>query len=150
MAVCSTAAKLGGLGCPGVQLGHNCWVRAHQWDRINPTSSVFFCSAGQTGVCRGECGGKGVREAGARVLLTQQALDGRRLEVVAEGLLLFGGMQLRCDGTSRPGAAHIGGVALQVARRRVQRTHHELVGSAPGPDWSSSEVGGRLSCAHPS
>ena len=62
-------------------------------------------------------------------LLAPQALDGRRLEVVAEGLPLFGCMQLaidatlvsplHCDGTARPGAAHINGVALQVATERA-------------------------------
>ena len=71
-------------------------------------------------------------------LLAPQALDGRRLDVVAEGLPLFGGMQLAIDatlvsflhrdGTARPGSAHIDGVALQVARRRKERTYPELVG----------------------
>ena len=95
------------------------------------------------------------REAGARVstnvmvrdldLLAPQALDGRRLEVVAEGLPLFGGMQLaidatlvsplHCDGTARPGAAHIDGVALQVARRRKERTYPELVFQTGRHGW---------------
>ena len=107
------------------------------------------------------------REAGARVstnvmvrdldLLAPQALDGRRLEVVAEGLPLFGGMQLaidatlvsplHCDGTARPGAAHIDGVALQVAQRRKERTYPELVGPRTRSRLVvlAGEVGGRWS-----
>ena len=107
------------------------------------------------------------REAGARVstnvmvrdldLLAPQAFDGRRLEVVAEGLPLFGGMQLaidatlvsplHCDGTARPGAARIDGVALQVARRRKERTYPELVGPRTRSRLVvlAGEVGGRWS-----
>ena len=107
------------------------------------------------------------REAGARVstnvmvrdpdLLARQALDGRRLEVVAEGLPLFGCIQLaidailvsplHCDGTARPGAAHTDGVALQVARRRKERTYPELVGPRTRSRLvvMASEVGGRWS-----
>ena len=92
------------------------------------------------------------REGGARVstnvmvrdldVLAPQALDSRRLEVVAEGLPLFGGMQLaidatlvsplHCDGAARPGAAHIDGVALHAARHRKERTYPELVAPVPG------------------
>ena len=90
-------------------------------------------------------------------LLAPQALDGRRLEVVAEGLPLFVGMQLainatlvsplHCDGTARPGAAHIDGVALQVARRRKERTYPELVGPRTRSRLVvlAGEVGGRWS-----
>ena len=65
--------------------------------------------------------------------------DGRRLEVVADGLPLFGGAQfavdttvvsaLRSDGTARPRAAHTAGVALEAAPRRKERRYPELVGS---------------------
>ena len=65
-------------------------------------------------------------------------LDGRRLEVVADGLSLFGGAQLaidttlvstlRRDGTATRGAANRNGAAIQAAHRRKERTYPELVG----------------------
>ena len=83
--------------------------------------------------------------------------DGRRLEVVADGLPLFGGAQLavdttivsalRSDGTAIPQAAHTAGVALEAARRRKEGRCPELV----GPRARSRlvvfgvEVGGRWS-----
>ena len=83
--------------------------------------------------------------------------DGRRLEVVADGLPLFGGAQLavdttvvcamRSDGTARPRVAHTPGVALEAARRRKEGQYPELV----GPRARSRlvvfgvEVGGRWS-----
>ena len=82
--------------------------------------------------------------------------DGRRLEVVADGLPLSGGAQLavdttkvnalRIDGTARPRAGHTPGVAL-AARRRKEGWYPELV----GPRARSRlvvfgvEVGGRWS-----
>ena len=87
------------------------------------------------------------REAGARVMVNVlvrdldlgvvDRLDARRLEIVADGLPLFGGAQLaidttlvsaiRQDGTPRRGAATRDGVALLEARRKgskdVPRTH---------------------------
>ena len=73
------------------------------------------------------------------VALQQQVLDGRRLKVVAEGLPIFGSMQLavdaafvsalHLDGSLRPGAADNDGVAVAAARRRKVRTYPELVGS---------------------
>ena len=63
--------------------------------------------------------------------------DGRRLEVVADGLPLFGGVQLavdttlvfplHCDGTARRHTATVDGVALREARRRKELTYPELV-----------------------
>ena len=63
--------------------------------------------------------------------------DSRRLEVVVDGLPLFGGCQLavdttlvcalHCDG-SHGAAADADGVVLQFARRRKERTYPELVG----------------------
>ena len=60
-------------------------------------------------------------------------LDGRRLEVVADGLSLFGGAQLaidttlvfalRRDGTATRGAANRNGVAIQAAHRRKEKTY---------------------------
>ena len=64
-------------------------------------------------------------------------LDGRRLEVVADGLTLFRGAQLAIDttmvsplhrdGTVRRRAAHVG-AALEAARRRKERTYPEPSG----------------------
>ena len=64
--------------------------------------------------------------------------DGRRLEVVADGLSLFQGAQLaidttfvsalRADGTPRPRAAATPGAALDDARTRKETTYPELVG----------------------
>ena len=64
--------------------------------------------------------------------------DSRRIEVLADGLALFGGVQLaidttlvsplHADGTARPGAARNDGVALRVARRRKERRYPELSG----------------------
>ena len=63
--------------------------------------------------------------------------DSRRIEVLADGLALFGGVQLaidtlvsplHADGSARPGAAQNGGVALRVARRRKERRYPELSG----------------------
>ena len=89
--------------------------------------------------------------------IPQQALDGRRLEVVADGLPLFGGVQLaidstwvslvRADGTARRGAAQHDGVSLATARRRKERTYPELVGprSRARLVVLAGEVGGRWS-----
>ena len=85
------------------------------------------------------------REGGARVSLNAMLrdldivplrTDGRRLEVVAEGLTLFGGCQLALDATvvsplhgdatHRRRADIEDGVALREARRRKERTYPEL------------------------
>ena len=88
------------------------------------------------------------REAGGRVttnvmvrdldLPVPDAADSRRLEVVVDGLPLFGGSQLAVDttlvcalhgdGTPHAGAADTDGVVLSRARRRKERTYPELVG----------------------
>ena len=72
-------------------------------------------------------------------------LDGRRLEVVADGLPLFGGAQLaidatlvsaiKRDGTARAGAATTDGAALGAARRRKVRTYPELVEDVAWLSW---------------
>ena len=81
-------------------------------------------------------------------------LDGRRLEVVADGLSLFGGAQLafdttlvsalRRDGTAREGAANRNGVAI---RSRKERTYPELAGAGGRARLVilAGEVGGRWS-----
>ena len=83
------------------------------------------------------------------------ALDSRRLEVVANGLTLFGGAQLAIDttlvsplhrdGTARRRAAHVNGAALEVARRRKERTYPELAGDQGRARLVvlAAEVGGR-------
>ena len=75
----------------------------------------------------------------------------RRLEIVEDGLPLFGGMQLavdttlvsplHCDGSARPGAV------LTVARRKKERTYPELMGPHARARLVvlSGEVGGRWS-----
>ena len=83
--------------------------------------------------------------------------DGRRLEVVVDGLSLFQGAQLaidttlvsalRADGTPRSRAATTPGAALDDARTREETTYPELVGEG---SWSklvvlAAEVGGRWS-----
>ena len=67
-----------------------------------------------------------------------RAADARRLEVVVDGLPLFGGCQLavdatvvsvlHCDGSPHRGAENMDGVVLHRARRRKERTYPELVG----------------------
>ena len=84
------------------------------------------------------------REGGARVTTDMMDLpmplanDSRRLEIVADGLHLFGGAQLavdmtlvsslHCDGTPHRGAANIDGAVLARARQRKEATFPELVG----------------------
>ena len=50
-----------------------------------------------------------------------------------------------CDGIPRPGAAHIDGVALQVARRRTKRTYLDFTGHRTRSRFVvlAGEVGGR-------
>ena len=89
------------------------------------------------------------REAGARVaenvLLRDMNIagisghDGRNLEVVANGLPLWGGAQLAVDttlvcpvrrnGTPQPGAATTDGAQLRTARTRKEQKYHELLAS---------------------
>ena len=107
------------------------------------------------------------REGGARVstnvfvrdmdLAVHNALDSRRLEVVADGLSLWRGAQLAIDttmvsplrrnGTTRPRAANFDGAALEVARRRKEATYPELSGEGGRTRLVvlAAEVGGRWS-----
>ena len=90
-------------------------------------------------------------------LVPNDRIDNRRLEVVADGLPLFGGAQLatdttlvsalRRDGTARPQADSIDGVALAVARRNKTRTYPELSGGDGRARFVvlAAEVGGRWS-----
>ena len=85
------------------------------------------------------------------------ALDGRRLEVVADGLTLFRGAQLAIDttmvsplhrdGSARRRAADVDGAALEAARRRKERTYPELAGDGGRARLVvlAAEVGGRWS-----
>ena len=112
------------------------------------------------------------REAGGRVatnvmvrdldLALPHVVDGRRLEVVVDGLPLYGGAQLSVDtsfvralhrdGRPRRRAAVQDGVALTAARRRKEALYPELVGRGAGarlvarrrthlrkPMWESSD-----------
>ena len=102
---------------------------------------------GRRGFALESAAGRVCTEAGARVTTNQfvrdsdlgvpNANDNKRLEVVADGLPLFGGVQLavdttlvfavRGDGESVPGAADRDGVALRRARRRKEATFPELI-----------------------
>jgi len=105
------------------------------------------------------------REAGARVRTNVcvrdlnvgvlAPTDGRRIEVIADGLPLFHGSQLAVDttlvsalrrnGQARPGADLRDGVALQAASRRKRETYPELCGSGARARLVvlGLEVGGR-------
>ena len=101
------------------------------------------------------------REAGGRVGTNRMmrdldlpvlATDSRRLEVVVDGLLLFGEVPIgsrymHCDGTPHDGAANRDGVVLEAARRRKERRYPELVGprSRARLVVLAVEVGGRWS-----
>ena len=90
-------------------------------------------------------------------LLEARPCDGRRIEVVADGLPLFHGAQLavdativsalKRDGSARPGGVSTPGVALVAAGYLKERTYPELVG--PGARARlvvfGMEVGGRWS-----
>ena len=85
------------------------------------------------------------------------AMDGRRLEVIADGLPLFDGAQLALDttmvsplhrdGTAKRGTSDRGGTVLQEARRRKERTYPELNGAGGRARLVvlAAEVGGRWS-----
>ena len=88
------------------------------------------------------------REASARVttnvmvrdldLVPQERVDGRRLEVVEDGLPLFHGAQLavdttmvaplKRDGTPQPGSVVVDGAALGCPQQHKERVHPELTG----------------------
>ena len=107
------------------------------------------------------------REAGGRVttnvmvrdmdLLRPEVHDTRRLEVVVDGLSLFGGVQLAVDttvvsalhanGDARRNAARRDGMALEAARRRKERMYPELTarGGRARLVVLGVEVGGRWS-----
>lgn len=108
------------------------------------------------------------REARARVqtnvfvrdlnVVSSRLVDGRRLEVVANNLPLFGGAQLAVDTTllspvrrddrAQPRAANVDGACLETARRRKELTYPELAGETNGRAQLvvlAVEVGGRWS-----
>ena len=111
------------------------------------------------------------REAGARVQTNKMIrdlnvdgispTDGRRIEVIANGLGLFHGAQLAIDttivcalrrnGMARPRAAGVDGVSLEVARKKKEDTYPELTGEngrcrmvvfavEVGGRWSSESI----------
>ena len=104
------------------------------------------------------------REGGARVAITAATDlaapnpgDAQRLEIVADGLPLFGSAQLaidttlistlHCEGSARPGTADTDSAALAAAKRR--RAHISGAGRPRGKarlvGMLASEVGGRWS-----
>ena len=141
------------------------------WPSTRPTwpSPCGLCSGrglGEAGLLPGKRDGAylqgGRRTVATNVMvrdLDQAAFagaDGRRLEVVVDGLPLFGGSQLAVDATlvsalhangQARRAAQEDGAALITARRRKERRYPELVG--PGARARlvvvGLEVGGRWS-----
>ena len=119
----------------------------------------FALESGAARVCK-EAGGRVTTNVMVRDLdlPVPNAADGRRLEVVVDGLPLFGGSQLavdttlvcalRSDGTPHRGAAEADGVVLSRARQRKEQRHPELVG--PGSRARlvvlAVEVGGQMVC----
>ena len=119
---------------------------------VRPVWSLQGRRAGNIGAAHVEAGVERVfagaricREAGARVAtsvalrelnLDVPATDGRRIEVVANGLPLWRGGQIAVDttlvspiqrdGSARPGADVRPALALQQARARKLRTYPEL------------------------
>ena len=99
----------------------------------------FSLESAAARICR-EAGGRVRTNAFVRDLDVPMANagDGRRLEVVVDGLPLFGGRQLAVDttlvcalhedGRPRSGAAERDGVALMAARRAKERRYPEFVG----------------------
>ena len=106
------------------------------------------------------------REAGGRVRtnlvvrdmdLGAHNLDGRRLEIIVDGLLLWGGSQLAvdttmvspltCDGVAQRGTATTNGKSLARARRRKELTYPKLTGEHGRARLvvMGVEVGGRWS-----
>ena len=71
--------------------------------------------------------------------------DSRRLEIVADGLPLFGGAQLaidttlvsvlHCDGSARARVAHVDSAAVAVARRRKNGRTPNSLGNVRARDW---------------
>ena len=97
----------------------------------------FAVESAAARICR-EAGGRVATNCFVRDLdIGVPVNDGRRLEVVVDGLPLYGGAQLavdttlvsvlHCDGSPHRGAADADGVALVAARRRKERTYPELV-----------------------
>ena len=129
-----------------------CWTTLTSGERGFPLK----CAAAQ--VCR-EAGG----HVSTNVLIRDldlgefNALDNRRVEVVADGLPLWQGAQLaidtalvsplRGDGSARRRAADHSGSALHEAKRRKERTYPEFVGEEGRAPLVvlAAEVGGRWS-----
>ena len=136
-----SAAELPSVGQAGLSSGE---LLSSDLPRGSVQQSLDEC-VGSSGLCSGSS-------------VAPNAHDARRLEIVAEGLPLYGGAQLavdttlvsahHCDGTARLGAAHIDGAALVVARRRKERAYPELVGPRSRAKLVvlAGEVGGRWSC----
>ena len=122
---------------------------------------------GRRGFAVESAGARICREAGGRVvanamlrdfdLVAPNPRDQRRLEILADGLPLFGGAQLavdttlvsplHCDGSPHARAANVDGAVLAAARRLKERTYPELTGprSRARLVVLAGEIGGRWS-----
>ena len=122
---------------------------------------------GRRGFAVESAGARICREAGGRVVFNAMLrdfdlgapnrLDSRRVEILADGLPLFGGAQLavdttlvsalHCDGSAHSHAANVDGAVLLAARRRKERTYPELVTPRARARLVvlAGEVGGRWS-----
>ena len=113
---------------------------------------------GRRGYALESAGAQVCREAGGRVStnvmvrdldVAEPRVDGRRLEIVVDGLPLFSGAQLAVDSTmvspARRGVAVCGEKVLEEARRRKERTYPELSDAGGGARLVvlAATVGGR-------
>ena len=145
---------------------------------LQPSARVCWCAVSPTFLATGphvprqECwdvevsqlkAQRSCREVGGRVRTSSGqgprfgcVLDGRRIEVIVDGLPLFGGVQLavdttlvsvlRGDGMKRRGANQHAGVALREARALKERTYPELAREGGRARLVvAGEVGGRWS-----
>ena len=146
------------LALAGVAVHSICWPP--------PAASSRAGVLGRRGFAVESIGARICREGGARVStnvhvrdldILAEVHDARRIEIIAEGLPLFGGAQLavyttlvsahHCDGSARARAARVDGIALEAAHQRKERTYRELVGPRSRAKLVvlAREVGGRWS-----
>ena len=114
---------------------------------------------GRRGFAVESAGARMCREAGGRVVFNAMQrdfdlgapnrLDSRRVEILADGLLLFGGAQLavdatvvsalHCDGSAHSHAANVEGAVL-LAVGKARTCHEPVTGQVRG-QWSG-KLGG--------
>ena len=121
---------------PTLTFSERALLRSQSWPAGEMSLSAVPSSP-QTRI-EGEGPGKtGLRSVSATSDIPVSVNDGRRLEVPANGLPLFGGEQLavdttlvpslHCDGSPRRGAVDENGAVLVAVWRRKERTHPVLV-----------------------